>query len=89
MAEEKELMAGDTESTRKLGVGAQLASLEFVHLTASVATEMMMMGLASHLIPQGFARHGDSRKPVALYQGTDIAIYGGDAKPFNLSLRGV
>ncbi len=50
-------MTGDAETTRKFWMGAEIASLEFEDLAASIAAKMMMMGLACNLVPQGFAGH--------------------------------
>ena len=59
-------MAGDAEAAWKPGVRIEFASLQFVDLSAAVAAEVVMMGLAGDLIPQGFAGHGDRREPVTL-----------------------
>lgn len=82
-------MAGDTEAAWQLGVGAKLTSLELKHFATTIAAEVMMMGLAGDLIPERFARHGDSSKPIALHQRAYIAIYGGDTETFDFSLRRV
>lgn len=80
-------MASDTETARKLGVGSEFAALQLEDLATAVAAEVMMMGLAGNLIPQSLTGHGDRREPVAFEQRTDVAIYGGDAETFDLSLR--
>ena len=59
-------MASNTEASRELVVRIELASLELEYLTAAVAAEVVMMGLAGDLIPQSFTGHGNRRKPVTL-----------------------
>lgn len=59
-------MAGDTEAAWKLGVGTEIASLQLKDFATAVAAEVVMMGLAGDLIPQGFAGHRDGREPVTL-----------------------
>lgn len=50
-------MAGYAKAARKLRVGAKITSLEFKDLATAIAAEMMMMGLASNFVSQGFAWH--------------------------------
>ncbi len=80
-------MAGDTEAAWKLGVVTEFAALQLEDLATTIAAEVMMMSLAGNLIAQGFAGHGDCRKPITLQQCADVAIDGGDTQTFDFSLR--
>ena len=79
-------MACHPEAAWKLGVQSEFASLQFEDLATSIATKMMMMGLARHLIPQCLSRHGNRRQPVTFQQCADIAVDRGDAQPFDFGL---
>ena len=80
-------MSGDTEAAGELRVGAKIASLELKNFATPVTSEVVMMCLASDLIAQSFAGHGDGGKPVALQQCANVAINRSNTQAFYLGLR--
>ena len=61
-------MAGGTEASRKPGVSTELAPLQLEDLATAIAAEVVMMGLAGDLIPQGLTGHRNRRQPITLQQ---------------------
>lgn len=81
-------MSGDAKAAREFGTKTEIAAFQLEDLAAAIAAEVVVMRLAGDLVAKRFTRHRNSGEPVALKQGPDVPVDGGDAQAADLSLRG-
>lgn len=81
-------MAGHAKAAWELGAKTEIATFQLVDLAAAVAAEVMVMRLAGNLVTKRFTGHRDGSEPVALQQGPNVPVDGGDAEAADLSLCG-